>query len=439
MSRPVPTGRAVAVLAAALFPAALAIANSRFALIAAGVDLGVVILCAVDFLLAPRVKDLRAERKLARILSSGRSNPVVIRLELLRRAAVRGQLRDSPPPEVTSAGHRMNFKLDAATPEAELTYRVFPPTRGDIRFGDLHMRLNGPLGLCARQQSIATAETVKVYPDLTSLARDALALARASDEPSTRTQRRPAEGREFESLRDYRSGDDFRTIDWKATARRAKPMVRVYQPDRNQWVMIFLDAGRHMAGRSAGRRKIDHAVDAALRLAKVSLDKGDQVGVLSFATDIRSFLAPRRGREHLRAVTECLYRTEAAFEESDYGRALDFAMRRIQKRTLVVFLTDLLDPDSSAVLVSHAVSLRPRHLPLIVSMLDEDLRSAATAEPRTVQEAYVRDVANRIEAEYRLTATRLRNAGVLLLRVPAQALSAETVNEYLRVKARGLL
>ena len=105
----------------------------------------------------------------------------------------------------------------------------------------------------------------------------------------------------------------------------------------------------------------------------------------------------------------------------------------------MVFLTDLLDPDSSAALVSHAVSLRPRHLPLIVSMLDEDLRSAATAEPRTVQEAYVRDVANRIEAEYRLTATRLRNAGVLLLRVPAQALSAETVNEYLRVKSRGLL
>ncbi len=439
MSKPVPSGRAVAVLAAGLLPAVLSVANPRLSLMALGVDLGVIVLCTLDFLFAPRATDLRVERKISSILSSGVPNPVVIRLELLHRTSIRGEVRDSPPPEVISNGHRRRFYVAAPAPEMELTYRVVPRTRGDLHFGDLHLRLSGPLGICARQQSVRMAQTVRVYPDLTALTRDALALTRTSEEPSTRAQRRSAEGREFESLREYRSGDDFRTIDWKATARRAKPMVRVYQPDRNQWVMILLDAGRHMAGRVSGRRKIDHAVDAALRLAKVSLDKGDQVGVLSFATEIGSFLAPRNGRDHLRSITESLYRVEATFQESDYRRALDFALGRIQKRALVVVLTDLLDPDTSAALVSRTIALRPRHLPLIVSLLDEDLRQAATAEPKTVQDAYVRDAANRLEGEYRLTAARLRNAGALLLRVPARALSTETVNEYLRVKSRGLL
>ncbi len=439
MSRPVPTRRAVAVLAAGLLPAALAIANVRFGLIALGVDLGAIILCAIDFWLAPHAADLRAGRRMKAILSSGVPNPISIRLEFLGGRTLVGKIRDTPPPEVTSLGHLIPFRLTPAAPELELTYRVIPSTRGDLHFGDLHLRLNGPLGLCARQQSIPASETVKVFPNLTALAHDALTLVRTQDERSARTQRRLGEGREFESLRDYHRGDDFRAIDWKATARRAKPMVRVYQPDRNQWVMILLDAGRHMAGRVGERRKLDHAVDAALRLAKVSLDKGDQVGVLSFATEILSFLPPRHGRDHFRSIAQSLYRVQAAFEESNYGRALDFALRHIQKRALVVVLTDLLDRDSSQALVERTILLRPRHLPLIVSLLDEDLRSAATAEPRTIQDAYVRDAASRIEGEYRLTAARLRNAGTLLLRVPAHALSAATVNEYLRVKGGGLL
>jgi uncharacterized protein (DUF58 family) len=439
MSPAVPTDRAVAVLAIGMLPAVLGIVNARFGLLALGVDLGVAVLCVIDFLLAPEATALRAERKTKSVLSSGVLNPVAIRLELKGRKPIQGTVRDSPPPEVASIGHRGNFKLDAATPEAELTYKVLPSARGDLRFGDLHLRLLGPLGLCARQQTVRAAETVKVYPDLSALTRDALALARSAEQPSARTLRRFAEGREFESLREYRYGDDSRVIDWKATARRGKPIVRAYQPDRHQWVMILLDAGRHMTGRVAGRRKLDHTVDAALRLAKVSLDGGDQVGILSFATEIRSFLPPRRGRDHLRSIAESLYRVEPAFEESDYGGAVDFALRRIQKRALVVVLTDLLDPDSSAALVARALALRPRHLPLIISLLDEDLQTAATSEPKTVQEAYVRDAANRIEADYRLTAARLRNSGALLLRVPARTLSAETVNEYLRVKARGLL
>lgn len=436
MSRPVPTAFAVALFAVGLLPAVLSVLSPGFGYVAVAVDLAVVALCAVDFALAPRAADVRARRELEPVLSSGVPNPVKLVIEVERPA--RGEVRDHPPAEVRSEGHRQGWAASPSAP-AQLRYRILPPSRGDLAFGDLHLRMTGPLGLCARQLRIEAAQKVKVYPDLTALTKDALALARASDESASRAVRRPDEGREFESLREYRAGDDYRSIDWKATARKSKTMVRAYQPERDQVVMLLLDCGRHMAGRIAGRRKLDHAVDGALRMAKVCLGKGDRVGVAAFATGMHALLLPRKGHDHLRTLTEALYRIEASLEESDYGRALDLAFAKQHKRALVVVFTDLLDPDTSAALVRRTRALRPRHLPLVVSLLDEELAAAATALPSTPQDAYVRQTAARLEDEYRLTAAQLRNAGALVVRAPARTLSAAAVNQYLQVKAHGLL
>jgi uncharacterized protein (DUF58 family) len=216
-------------------------------------------------------------------------------------------------------------------------------------------------------------------------------------------------------------------------------MVRVYEPERNQPVLLLLDCGRHMAGKVDGRRKLDHAVDAALRMAQVSLGEGDLVGVLAFASDVRAFLPPRKGREHLRLITQALYRAEAALEESDYGRAYDFAFARQTRRSLVVLFTDLVDPDASGTLLTRTLALRPRHLPVVASLLDEPLQAAASAVPETTQDAYARQAAARLEDEYRRTAVTLRDAGALVVRAPARGFSAAAINTYLHVKARGLL
>jgi uncharacterized protein (DUF58 family) len=436
--RPVPTGLAVALLAAGLVPAALAVASPAFGWLALAVDVAVLALCAVDFLRAPRADAVRVSRRVEPILSSGTRNAVHLDFERTDGGAspLRLEVRDEPPLEVESVGHRQALTL----PAGRLTYFVTPPARGDARFGDIHLRLAGPLGLCSRQVRVPAAQSVKVYPDLTALSREALALARASDSVSARTQRRRvAEGREFESLREYRPGDDYRHIDWKASARHASTLVRTWQPERHQPVLLLLDCGRHMAGRVQGRRKLDHAVDAALRLARVGLDAGDVVGVLAFASDVRAFLPPRKGREHLRLITESLYRAEAALEESDYGRAFDFAFARQTRRALVVLFTDLVDPDASAGLLTRTLALRPRHLPVVASLLDEDLEAAATNVPVEAQDAYARQAAARLEAEYRRTATTLRDAGALVVRAPARGFGAAALNAYLDVKSRGLL
>ncbi|MCE9672762.1 DUF58 domain-containing protein [Myxococcus stipitatus] len=446
VGRPVPTGLAVALLAVGLVPAALTVASPAFGWLALALDVAVLTLCAVDFLRAPRAGDVAVRRHVEAILSSGARNPVHLTLE--RRdagpAPLRVEVRDEPPLEVASTGHRQAATLPArprpGDPPTRLTYFITPPARGDARFGDLHLRLTGPLGLSMRQVRVPAAHAVKVYPDLTALTSEALALARATDAPSARTvRRRVAEGREFESLREYRPGDDYRHIDWKASARHANTLVRTWQPERHQPVLLLLDCGRHMAGQVHGRRKLDHAVDAALRLAKVGLDAGDVVGVMAFASDVTAFLPPRKGHEHLRLITESLYRVEAALEESDYGRAYDFAFARQTRRTLVVVFTDLVDPDASAGLLTRTLSLRPRHLPVVASLLDEDVRDAATDVPREAQDAYARQAASRLESEYRRTASTLREAGALVVRAPATGFGAAALNAYLDVKARGLL
>jgi len=437
--RPVPTARAAALAAAALVPAVLALLSPGLALVAAAVDVAAALLCVLDYALAPPAAALSVRRKVEAVLSSGASNPVALALEWRGARAVRGELRDVPPPGMASTGHRLRFRLSPGRRSETLRYRVTPSSRGDAAFGDVHVRLEGPLGLCARQVVVQAGEAVKVYPDLTALSRSALELARAADEVAARPARRRSEGREFESLREYRTGDDARTIDWKASARRAKTMVRLHRPEQDQPVMLVLDCGRHMAGRVDGRRKLDHAVDAALRLARVSLDQGDLVGVVAFAREVQAHVPPRKGAAHLRELTRALYRVEATLEESDYGRALDVCFARHHKRTLVVVLSDLLDLETSAALVRRALALAPRHLPLVASLHDRSLAELAEQVPESVQDAYERQVAARLEDEYRLTAARLRDAGALVVRAPATTFSAEAVNAYLRVKREGRL
>jgi uncharacterized protein (DUF58 family) len=348
----------------------------------------------------------------------------------------RGELRDTASPGPLLVSNHQRFDVSGS---ARVTWTLTPKTRGDLTVGPLTLRLHGPLSLCARQLDVGLTHQVKVYPDLQVLCREALKLAQAHAEASKRVIRRPAEGRELESLREYRAGDDRRSIDWKATARRAKPIVRVYQPEKNQTVLLLVDCGRHMAGEVQGRPKLEHAVDAALRLSKVSLAQGDQVGVMTFGATVRAWLPARRGADQLKAIAGELYRAEATLEESDYGAAIERAFQRNTRRALVVVLTDLMDLDTSAALVKRTLQLVPRHLPLVASLLDEDLSQRAREVPQTLSRAYERQVAARLEEDYRLTAARLRDAGARVVRAPPHAFGPAAVNEYLELKARGAL
>jgi uncharacterized protein (DUF58 family) len=437
MGRPVPTARALWLAAFTLVPAAVAVLAPSIAPLLLVFDLALLLLIALDFALAPRAASLTVRRVVEPVLSSGRVNVVRLELTLAPGAtAVRGELRDwvSPGPHVE--GHRQRFEVGGTS---VMEWKLTPSTRGDLHFGPVTVRLDGPLGLCAQQVRVELPQTVKVFPDLSVLTKDALTLARAEDQASRRIARVRSEGREFESLREYRPGDDRRSIDWKATARRGKPFVRQHQPERNQQVIVMLDCGRHMAGAVEGRRKFDHAVDAALRLSKVALDQGDLVGVMAFGKDVKRWLPPRKGAEQLRVIAQALYRVEAALEESDYGAALDTAFARGVRRSLVIVLTDLLDQETANTLVLRTRRLVPRHLPMIVSLQDADVHRVATAVPESSDAAYQRLVAARLEREGAATVARLREGGARVVRGAPAVFASAGVSAYLDIKSRGQL
>ncbi len=431
---PVPTTRALWLAALSLVPAVVALLSPSIASLLIAFDAALIALIAIDFALAPRAGVLVLRRTVEPVLSSGRVN--VVRIELASARAVTGELRDWVTPGPSIEGQRARFEVNGVS---VLEWRLTPSTRGDLHFGPITLRLDGPLGLCTRRQSVPLMQSVKVFPDLSVLSRDALDLARAEDQVSRRVIRVRAEGREFESLREYRQGDDRRTIDWKATARRGKALVRQHQPERNQQVLLLLDCGRHMAGEVDGRRKLDHAVDATLRLAKVALDQGDLVGVMAFGRDVKRWLPPRKGTEQLRAIAQALYQVEAALEESNYGAALDQAFARGSRRSLVIVLTDLVDPESAAALILRTRRLVPRHLPMIVSLQDEAVHRVATEVPATASAAYERIIAARMERAGEATVAKLREGGARVVRGTPAVFASAGVNAYLDIKQRGLL
>ena len=434
-----PTPRLAVLLSLGLLPAALAIAFPEALWGCLSFDGLVLLLFAIDLWRCPRRRDFALAREVEDVVSAGSANPVRVTLDNLCASAVAGELCDEPPATAAAQAFRCPFTA-AAKGRARLSYTFNPAARGDHSFGDLSLRVLGPWNLAARQYRFPSPRTVKAYPDVQALARDALMLARPELETGlARLRRSIGEGRDFESLREYIPGDDIRLIDWKATAKRQEPISRQYEPERNQTVMLLIDCGRHMVSRLKERTKLDYAVDAALRLARVSLDRGDLVGLCAFGARVEGFLPAKRGRAHLRALVDLLYPLQPELVESDYDGAFSLVTSRQKRRCLIVTFTDLLDEDSSRAVLQRALHLRPRHLPLVVAIADTSVLAPARLIPEDPTAAYERAAARAIVNERDRAVARLRDAGAHVISAPATELSAAVINEYLAIKGRGLL
>jgi len=317
---------------------------------------------------------------------------------------------------------------------------VTPLERGDAMLGDLYISIDNPLGLVRRRWRVQDDTPAHIYPDLSAVERYGV-LARRGRlvEAGFRKLRLRGGGGEFDSLREWQPDDEFRSIDWKATARRNKLMVAQYDIERSQTVMLVLDAGRLMTPRIGGQRKFDYAVTAALSVASIASMVDDKVGVLAFAGDIREHIAPRAGSRHVAGLVQRMYDLQPRFEESDYAGAFAYLRRRQPKRSLVVFFTDMFDPVASASVLANVAVLSPRHLVVCVLMNDEAVATALQTVPATTVDAYRASVAATLGAERRKAAALLQQRGIAVIDVPAAQLSVSLINAYIDVKARDLL
>ena len=337
---------------------------------------------------------------------------------------------------------------------ATLRYKVEPRERGDWETGSLYLRYRSSLGLVERWARAPLTQNVRVYPALRTSQEQQIFLARSRQiDLQLRQVRQRGLGRDFESLREYREGDDLRDICWTATARRGNLITRQYQTERSQAVWIVLDCGRLMRSRvaiGAAQRsdssrtlsphtKLDHACTTAVALAQLALFSGDRVGLLAYGQSIQQRLLPGRGAAHLRQLIESLAQVRAETSEADHLFATATLNRLQPRRALILWITDLAESAMRPEVIDGAVQLLRRHVLLFVAMAQPEVDAIATNRPATVDQMFRAAAAQEMAARRELILARLRDQGALTLDLNPEALTSSVLNQYLTIKERAMV
>lgn len=372
-------------------------------------------------------------------LSLGAENRIRIDVRNSAHTRLVGAVRDEYPESTTAPGNVMSLDIPPRS-EAHLTYLVTPSNRGVFEFGDIYLRLRGPLGLTTRQIRYPAKRTVKVYPNLIDVRRYEIGMRRnRTMQPGQRTAHSRGRGTEFESLRDYTLDDEFRSIDWKATARRGKPISRQYQQERSQSVLILLDCGRVMGAVVDGLSRLDHSINAAMMLAQVSALAGDKVGLMAFDRDAARFLPPKPGKSQFLRLLSVAYDLKEGEDDSDYAKAISYLSARWTRRSLVVVFTELTDLESSMPLITQLSSLAKRHLCVCVMLSDPSVAAAAAGPVTSAEDVFESAAARQLLQVRKLAAARMSAAGVLVIDAQPGDLTSSVVNAYSNVKATARL
>ncbi|MDX6611419.1 MAG: hypothetical protein QOD75_605 [Blastocatellia bacterium] len=427
-------------LALGFIPLSLAWGRPWLRWVTLAYDLLILLAAIIDARTSVLPPGVRINREFSGRFAVGAETEVHVKVSNPTRRPLSLMLKDEYPPQMEIFGLRESQMRVAAQSSAALVYGLKPPKRGLFQFGNIAVRYLSRFGLVWREKKISEVQSVKVYPNMRR-AREAelKALGARSLVSSHRKTSWRGEGREFESMRDYVRGDELRHVSWTATARRGKLVTRQYQVERDQTILIAIDAGRLMTARIERETKLDSAVHAALALMSAAARGGDNSGLLVFGRRIKAFLPPRRGREHMEAALEALYAVEPEMIEPSYARAFEFIAGNSKRRSLVVVLTDLVDEEGSRELLTSLRLLRPRHLPLVVTIGDRDLKAVVREPPEDARELFTQSVAEEIMYHREAALRRVESQGGLALDVTAAALAPALLEKYLQVKERGLL
>jgi len=403
-------------------------------------DLALLLLVFIDARRSRLPAGVRITREFSGRFAVGAETEVHIQVQNPTARSILLKVKDEYPPQMKLSGMREARLPVAAQTSARLIYGLTPPKRGRFEFGLTAVRFKSGLGLAWCDLRLGEPTMVKVYPNLRR-AREAelKALGARALVSSHRKASWRGEGREFESMRDYVRGDELRHISWTATARRGKLTTRQYQIERDQTILIALDSGRLMTARIEQETKLDSAVHAALALMSAAARSGDNAGLVVFGRRIKSYLPPSRGRDHMDAALEALHGIEPEMIEPSYARAFEFIAANSKRRSLVVLLTDLVDEEGSKELLTSLRLLRPRHLPLVVTIADRDLKGVVRDTPTTVRDLFTQSVAEEILHQREAALRLVESQGGLALDVTAVALAPALLQTYMRVKERGLL
>lgn len=394
------------------------------------------IVVAADVWLLWSRRGITAMRLMSERFSNGDDNDVRIRLESNYGFPVDVEVID----EIPFVFQRRNVSFRAALPakgEATVKYQLRPTHRGVYGFGRVRVFAATCLALVQRRYTCDEARDVKVYPSYMMLRQyELLAISNNLTEMGIKRIRRIGHNTDFDQIKDYVVGDDYRTINWRATARRHQLMVNVYQEERAQHVYAIIDKGRMMQQAFQNMTLLDYAINASLVLSFVAVNKQDKAGLITFADQFETFVPASNQPGHMQTMQETLYAEQTVFGETDYSALLVGLAKHVNRRSLLVLFTSFTSMAALRRQLPFLRQLALRHRLLVVFFADEELREYVTTEARTVESVYQHVIAEKFQYEQRTIVQTLRQYGIQSLLTTPKNLSVEVINKYLEIKSK---
>jgi len=413
--------------------------NPKFYYALAAWDLLALIAWSIDLASLPKSNQITVTRRWTDPAALSVPATIEIVIENSSRKTLVATLTDNVPPQLRPDAPVLRINCPSCG-EAVTSYQIAPNQRGDVQLGAVYVRYQSPLRIAERWAVAHVEQKVCVYPNLEEARQQSVYLIRSRQiEMEKRHTRTRGAGRDFESLREYREGDEIRDICWTAAARRGKLVTRVYQIERSQTIWLVIDAGRLMRTRIAGLTKLDLAVNAALSLSEVALGTGDRVGLLAYGRTVQKRLLPYRGSGHLRQLIQQLAYVHNEVAEGDHLQAVSALLSTQKRRSLVVWLTDFPETAMTPEVIDAASEAASRHLVLFVVIGQPDLATLASREPDSVRNMYRTTAAQETLHRREVLLGKLRQRGALAIEVNSAKASLMLVNSYLDIKHRNLL
>lgn len=423
---------AVGFVAAALVPALL----QPMALLCTALCMAVV---ADTLLLYGRRQGIEATRDMAARLSNGDNNTVSILIRSTYRMRVRLDVIDELPFQFQVRNMFARITIDAGG-AATYTYTVRPTERGVYDFGAVNIYVSSMLGLVQRRIRCEVGRSVPVYPSYLQMrALELMAFSHRLQRQGMKRIRRIGHTMEFEKINHYASGDDIRTINWKATARTSDLMVNLYQDERAQDVYSIIDCGRVMKMPFEGLTLLDHSINAALALSNVAMQKHDRIGLITYGRAPGAVVRADGHRRTLGTMMESLYAISTDFHESNDEHAFTMVRHSVRQRSLLMLYTNV---ESMVALRRRLPILRAlarTHVLVVVVFENTELRDLVDATPDSIEDIYTQTIARTMSLQKREIVAELRRHGIHGLLTAPQDLSVRTINTYLDFKARGLI
>ncbi len=388
-----------------------------------------------DAAILPRRRQIPIKRIMPERISLGFPSRIVFEVQNLCRRQVEIHIAENVHETIEVKPEKCQAVFKSGEKKT-LEYNLLARRRGRFQFAEMDVRILPKTGLLYRQFRLNIPDEFCVFPNLVNLKRHELLARRGlSYEQGLARLKRLGQGSEFESLRPYVSGDEMSRIEWKVTAKRAKLIVKNYEPEKQQNILVAIDVGRATAGEFGGLSRVDYLVNAALMLAYVVLRQKDWFSLIAFSDRIETYLPPVSGLKNIEKIAQALFELQPRLVESDYGSACRFLGLTNRKRSLLCLMTDVVDRYASDVIIAYMARFARYHLPLAITLSNPEIQQIAKAPLDHCDDPYAKAVALDTLAAREDALVSMRQKGISVLDVPPNRLTPELINRYTLIKS----